>query len=54
MTLVNIALERMPIGICEAGNADGNQQIAINEILTAVNRVLSGCALPASVVDAEL
>jgi hypothetical protein len=51
--LVGIALERTPIGICEAGNADGNRMITINEILTAVNRALSGCALPVSAVHAE-
>jgi hypothetical protein len=53
VTLVGIALERTPIGICEAGNADGNRMITINEILTAVNRALSGCALPVSAVHAE-
>lgn len=41
--LVGIALERMPIDLCEMGNSDGNEQITINELLAAVNRALSGC-----------
>jgi hypothetical protein len=44
VTVVNVALERMPMGICEAGNADRNQEITIDEILVAVNGALSGCA----------
>ena len=44
VTMVGIALESMPIETCEAGNADGDQEIALNEIVTAVNRALGGCA----------
>jgi hypothetical protein len=46
VTLVAIALGQMPIAVCEAGNIDGNQQITINELLTAVNRALRGCVAP--------
>ena len=44
VTMVNIALERAPMNTCVAGNMDGNAQITINEILTAVNKLLGGCA----------
>jgi hypothetical protein len=47
VTLVAVALGQMPIAACEAGNTDGNQQITINELLTAVNHSLVGCAPPA-------
>lgn len=41
--LVGIALEQEPIDACQAGNGDGNPQISVSEILTAVNRALGGC-----------
>jgi hypothetical protein len=44
VTLVSVALEATPIDACEAGNGDGNQEIALNEVVAAVNRALRGCA----------
>ncbi len=53
VTLVSIALEQAPIGMCAAGNVDGNQTIAISEILAAVDSALGGCAPPVSAVHAQ-
>jgi hypothetical protein len=44
VTLVSIAMDSMPIQACGAGNVDGDQEIALDEIVTAVNRALRGCA----------
>ena len=43
VALVGIAQDRRSIDRCEAGNTDGNEQITIDEILTAVDRALRGC-----------
>jgi hypothetical protein len=43
VTLVGITFDAMSIDACRAGNADGDQEIALNEIVTAVNRALRGC-----------
>jgi hypothetical protein len=52
VTLVGIALESMPIDTCEAGNTDGNREIALNEIVSAVNKALRGCRPRESAVHA--
>lgn len=44
VALVRMVRERAPLAICEAGNADGNRQITIDEGLATVNRALNGCA----------
>ena len=51
--LVGIALEQEPIATCAAGNGDGDLQITVSEILSAVTRALGGCAPSASVADFE-
>ncbi len=52
VTLVGIAFESMPIETCEAGNPDGNREIALNEIVTAVSSALRGCASAVPAVHA--
>ena len=44
VTLVSIALDSMPIEACGAGNSNGDGAIDLDEIITAVNRSLRGCA----------
>jgi hypothetical protein len=43
VTLVSIAEDSMSIDACEAGNANGDEQIALSEVVSAVNRALRGC-----------
>jgi hypothetical protein len=43
LTMVNVALGNTTIGVCEAGDANGDGQITVDEILGAVNHALSGC-----------
>jgi hypothetical protein len=43
ITLVNIALGNADISACEAGDANGDRLITIDEILVAVSHALSGC-----------
>jgi hypothetical protein len=43
LTMVNIALGRVPVTVCVAGDADHNGQISIAELLRAVNSALGGC-----------
>lgn len=43
VTMVNIALDKQPVGNCLAGDANDNGLIAINEIVQAVNNALRGC-----------
>jgi len=42
--MVNIALGSAPLSACPAGDANGDGHITIDEILTAVNNALNGCA----------
>jgi hypothetical protein len=44
LTMVNIALGRVPVSACTAGDADGNGRIDIAELLKAVNSALAGCS----------
>jgi hypothetical protein len=41
--MVNIALGNTPVGTCEAGDANGDHEVTVDEILTAVNKALNGC-----------
>jgi len=43
LTMVNIALGNAGISACPAGDADGNGQISIDEILLATHNALHGC-----------
>jgi hypothetical protein len=43
ITLVNIALEQLPLSACSNGDGDHDGSIAIDEIIMAVNRALGGC-----------
>jgi hypothetical protein len=42
--MVNIALGNTAPGSCVAGDANGDEQISVDEILTAVNNSLNGCS----------
>jgi hypothetical protein len=44
LTLVNIVLNNAPVSACLAGDLNHDDQVTINEILTAVNAALSGCS----------
>jgi hypothetical protein len=44
LTLVNIALGNRPVADCPTGDANGDHQITVDEILRAVNNALNGCA----------
>ena len=41
--MVNIALGNAPITACDAGDANTDGEITIDEIFTAVNNALNGC-----------
>jgi len=41
--MVSIALENSELPACRADDADADGQIAINEIIMAVNKALNGC-----------
>jgi hypothetical protein len=43
LTMVNIALGNVPIEDCRAGDRNGEGTITVDEILTAVYKVLNGC-----------
>lgn len=42
--MVNIALGAAQVSACEAGDANRNGQITVDEILNAVNNALNGCS----------
>jgi hypothetical protein len=42
--MVNIGLGTTALQTCEAGDANGDGQITVDEILAAVNNALSGCS----------
>jgi plastocyanin len=46
IAMVNIALGVADSSSCNAGDADGNGQITIDEILSAVNNALNACPTP--------
>jgi hypothetical protein len=41
--MVNIALGNPDFASCSAGDANGDHQITVDEILAAVNNALNGC-----------
>jgi len=41
--LVNIALEALPISACPPGDLNGDGEVTIDEILSAVNNALNSC-----------
>ncbi len=41
--MVNVALGSAAVDACTAGDANGDAEITINEIIAAVNNALSGC-----------
>jgi len=43
---VNVALGTMPVSQCPAGDASGDDEITVNEIILGVTHTLDGC--PAS------
>jgi hypothetical protein len=43
LIMVNIALGTSPLSACTAGDANGDTQITVDEILTAVRNALNGC-----------
>jgi hypothetical protein len=47
VALLNVALGRAPVSLCEAGDADVNGAITIDEVLAAVSGALGGCGLTA-------
>jgi len=46
LTMVNIALGNAPVVTCAAGDANHDNEITIDEILTAVNNALNGGGPP--------
>jgi hypothetical protein len=44
LTMVNIALGTLLVSDCQIGDANNDQQITIDEILTAVDHALHGCS----------
>ena len=43
LVMVSVALDSTAVTACAAGDADGNGQVTVDEILTAVNNALSAC-----------
>ncbi len=43
LIVVNIALHEADVALCSAGDANHDQQVTVDEILTAVNNALNGC-----------
>jgi hypothetical protein len=43
LSMVNVALGNAAVCTCETGDANGNGQVTIDEILTAVSNALNGC-----------
>jgi hypothetical protein len=43
LIMVNIALGYTPVSLCKDGDANGDGQITVDEILTAVNNTLNRC-----------
>ena len=45
LTMVNVALGKLPSSDCVFGDANHDGKITINEILAAINHALTGCPL---------
>jgi hypothetical protein len=43
ITMVDIALGNTAVSECQAGDANGDGTITVDEILKAVNNALNGC-----------
>ena len=41
--MVNIALRNATVSTCTAGDANGDDEITVNEIVACVNNALNGC-----------
>jgi hypothetical protein len=52
--MVNIALGNTALQTCAAGDANGDGQITVDEILAAVNNALNGCSSVTGQVVARL
>jgi len=50
ITMVNIALNNLPLSACPAGDPDGSGDITVNEIIQGVNNALNQCPAAGSVV----
>ncbi|MDX2166851.1 MAG: hypothetical protein SF182_07295 [Deltaproteobacteria bacterium] len=46
LLMVNVTLERRPLGDCPAGDADADGDIAVDDIVHGVNSALNGCSEP--------
>ena len=46
LMMVDIALGNADVATCRAGDANHDQQITVDEILSAVNNALEGCPPP--------
>jgi len=51
IVMVNIALGNTPLSGCKAGDANESGDITIDEIITAVNSVLSDCPTSTALLD---
>ena len=43
LTMVNIALGMIVFDTCREGDANGDRQITVDELLTAISHALHGC-----------
>jgi hypothetical protein len=41
--MVNIALGNADVSTCTAGDANGDSEVTVNEIVAGVNNALNGC-----------
>jgi hypothetical protein len=44
--MVSISLGRLDVGVCRGGDSNGDDQVTVDEILTAVTNALEGCSSP--------
>jgi len=49
--MVNIALGNSEVSTCEPGDANGDKQITVDEILAAVNNALGSCSPPPTPIE---
>ena len=43
LAIIEIALGRAPVSMCQAADVDGNGSLTVDEILAAVHATLNGC-----------
>ena len=41
--MVNVALDNAPLSACNAGDANGDGQITVDDVIVAVNNALARC-----------